>query len=46
VTKELAVASWQRTISHFLFHQGIFDQKTTWLLSLTYPIFLCFPNWK
>jgi hypothetical protein len=27
VTKELAAASWQRMDSHFLLHQGIFDQK-------------------
>jgi hypothetical protein len=27
VRKELAVASQQRTISQFRFHQGIFDQK-------------------
>jgi hypothetical protein len=27
VTKELAVASRQRSISHFLFLRGIFDKK-------------------
>jgi hypothetical protein len=36
-TKELAVASQQNTISQFLFHQGIFWPKTTWLLSPTHP---------
>jgi hypothetical protein len=29
VTKQLAVASRQRTASHFLFHQRISDQQTT-----------------
>jgi hypothetical protein len=27
VSKELAVAPWQHTVSHFLFHQGIFLPK-------------------
>jgi hypothetical protein len=33
----------QRTVSLFLFHKGIFDQKRTWLLSPTQPTFL-FPR--
>jgi hypothetical protein len=37
-TKELAVASWQRTVSHFRFHQGIVDQKTTWLSPPSHPV--------
>jgi hypothetical protein len=32
-TKELAVASWQRTVSHFLFTRKFFLPKTTWLSS-------------
>jgi hypothetical protein len=39
-TKELAVASRQRTVSHFLFHQGILDQKTI------VPYFSVFPRLK
>jgi hypothetical protein len=54
-TKELAVASRQRTISHFLFHQIISDQKQrdccpppTHPAHLTWPpaTFLCFPDWR
>jgi hypothetical protein len=34
--KQLTVESWQCTVSRFLFHQGIFLTKTTWLLSKSY----------
>jgi hypothetical protein len=52
-TKELAVASQQRTVSHFLLHQEMFLPKNaTWLsypshvTRLTWPpeTFLCFPD--
>jgi hypothetical protein len=43
-TNELAVASQQHTVTHFLFHQGFFFQKTTWLSSRTHPTFICVPN--
>jgi hypothetical protein len=42
-TKELALASRERTIAHFLFHQAILyqeQQPTTWLSSPTHPRFL------
>jgi hypothetical protein len=53
-TKELAVISQQHTISHFIFHQGIFYQKQHDCLAptdptrLTWPFatFLCFFNWR
>jgi hypothetical protein len=45
VTKDLAVASQQRTVSQFLFHKWIFDQ-TKLLSSPTHPTSLCFPDWK
>jgi hypothetical protein len=41
-TRELDVASLQRTVSH-LFHQGIFLSKTTWLSP---PTFFCFSDWR
>jgi hypothetical protein len=44
VTTELAVASWQRTVSLFLFHQWIFDQKQH-VFAHTFYI-LSFPDWR
>jgi hypothetical protein len=38
-TKELAVASRQLTLSHFIFYQGIFLPKQTWLSSPTHLLF-------
>jgi hypothetical protein len=48
---KMAAASWQVTVSHFLFFSpGIFGPKTKWLSSPTHPTFLCFfpieENWK
>jgi hypothetical protein len=52
-TKELVVASRQRTVSHFVFQQGIFDQKQhdcsppLTLLAWLGPLrFFCFPDWR
>jgi hypothetical protein len=41
--KNMAVVSRTRTVSHFLFHQGFFYQKTSWLSSPTHPTFLFSP---
>jgi hypothetical protein len=38
-TKELDVVTRQRIVSHFLFHQKTFDQKTTCLSSLPTLLF-------
>jgi hypothetical protein len=43
-TKELAVASRQSTVLHFLFHQGIFYQNMTVVPHP--PYFLRFPDWR
>jgi hypothetical protein len=44
-TKELALASQQRTISHCLFHQGIFDQNN--MTAAPHPLhFSLFPRLK
>jgi hypothetical protein len=45
-TKELTVASQQRTVSNFLSNQGIVLTKTTWLSSPTQPTCLCFTDWS
>jgi hypothetical protein len=44
-TKELAVASRQRTLSHFLVHQGAFDQQQHGCHPHT-PYFSLFPRLK
>jgi hypothetical protein len=42
VTKELAVVPWQRTVSHFLFHQGIFTKTNMTVIPHPsyFPLFL------
>jgi hypothetical protein len=45
VTKELVAASWQRTVSHFLFHQGISDQNQHYWCPPTHLTLLCCSNW-
>jgi hypothetical protein len=44
-TKELVVASRQRNVTRFLFHQGIFELNNMTVI-LTQPIFLCFLDWR
>jgi hypothetical protein len=43
-TKELVVASQQCTVSHFLYHQAIFDQKHHCQPPPT--LLFCFPDWR
>jgi hypothetical protein len=44
--KELAVTSGQCTVSHFLFHQGIFFTKSSVTVSPHPPYFSLFPRLK
>jgi hypothetical protein len=45
-SKEVAVASKQCTISHFLFHQGIFYKKKNMTVVHHPPYFSLFPQFK